>query len=119
AERCHRVAFVARGTLLDVGTPQELVERRALAVWDLVACDADRAEHVLRALPEVEDLVRYGDTLRVTTRVREEAVPRLARALGRHGVGILHAERRAAGVEDAFVAMLSREERAAMGGAPA
>ncbi len=31
AERCHRLAFIFRGTLLDVGTPEQIVERRHLA----------------------------------------------------------------------------------------
>ncbi len=35
AERCHRLAFIFRGELLDTGTPEQIVERRGLRVAEL------------------------------------------------------------------------------------
>src|SRR5438093_105560 len=36
AERCHRLAFIFRGSVLDVGTPDEVVARRGLRCAELV-----------------------------------------------------------------------------------
>jgi ABC-2 type transport system ATP-binding protein len=117
AERCHRVAFVARGELLDVGTPAELVARRCLEVTELVASDAGQAENVLSGMAGIEDLVRYGDVLRVTTRGVERPLDVVASILHSRAIGIVRAESRPASVEDAFISMLSPQERSAMGGA--
>ncbi|HYQ15704.1 MAG TPA: ABC transporter ATP-binding protein [Polyangiaceae bacterium] len=117
AERCHRVAFVARGQLLDIGTPAELVARRGLEVTELVASDAKQAESALSGLAGVEDLVRYGDVLRVTTRGIQRPLDVVKALLESQAIGVLRAESRLAGVEDAFISMLSPQERVAMGGA--
>src|SRR5437660_1721839 len=39
AERCHRLAFIFRGSVLDVGTPEEVVARRGLRCAELVVED--------------------------------------------------------------------------------
>ena len=60
AERCHRLAFIFRGQLLDVGTPEQIVERRRLRVAELEVEDATRAAELLRARPEVDEIAHYG-----------------------------------------------------------
>src|SRR5207248_692235 len=67
AERCHRLAFIFRGTVLDVGTPGEIVARRNLRVADLEVHDAPRAAEALRRLPEVDEVAHYGHTMRLAT----------------------------------------------------
>src|SRR5688572_2089156 len=47
AERCHRLAFIFRGTLLDVGTPEQIVERRDLRVAEF---EIDRLREVAALL---------------------------------------------------------------------
>ena len=52
AERCHRLAFIFRGELLDVGTPEEIVERARPARGRGRGRRArDEAAELLRALP--------------------------------------------------------------------
>src|SRR5580693_1656962 len=68
AARCHRLAFIFGGTLLDVGTPDEIVDRRQLRVAEFEVERAPEAARLLRASPDVEEVAHYGHLLRMATR---------------------------------------------------
>ena len=110
AERCHRLAFIFRGTLLDVGTPQEIIARRALHVAEV---DVDRALEAaarLRADPRVEEVAHYGHLLRFATRGGVDPVVVTTELLA--GFGVRSARPVRTTVEDAFVAMVRADEAA-------
>ena len=113
AERCHRLAFIFRGQLLDVGTPSEIVARRALRVVEVAVSPAHAASELLRAEPHVEEVANLGEVLRVATRdgVDPEALVRnaLTTREGRFTISEIHEVRTT--VEDAFVAMVRAEAR--------
>jgi len=113
AERCHRLAFIFGGRVLDVGTPEEVVARRNLSAAELVIDDPLRAEAVLRALPEVDEIAPYGRALRVVARDGADAVALAEVALRAAGVGVKSARAAHPSVEDAFVSMVRRDQRAA------
>jgi len=106
AERCHRLAFIFRGELLDVGTPTEIVERRRLRVAELEVERGTEAADLLRARAEVDEVAHYGRLLRVAT--KELADPeRVARdALAPRQIAIRSCRETRATVEDAFVSMV-------------
>jgi ABC-2 type transport system ATP-binding protein len=106
AERCHRLAFIFRGELLDVGTPEEIVERRALRTAELYVERASEAAIVLRGDPSVEEVSHYGHLLRIATRDRTDPVAVAREALGAHGIEVRSAREQRVTVEDAFVAMV-------------
>jgi len=108
AERCHRLAFIFRGTLLDVGTPAEVVERRKLAGVEIETERAARAAELLRADAAVDEVAHYGNVLRVVTRDGEEPEAVVGRVLtGELAPRSLRKVR--VGVEDAFVSMVRHE----------
>jgi ABC-2 type transport system ATP-binding protein len=112
AERCHRLAFIFRGTLLVTGTPEEIVRDRALRVAELETAQASRAAEILRALPEVEEVAHYGALLRVAARGTDpEALARSA--LSAQQIEVSSARPARATVEDAFVSMVREDERRA------
>jgi ABC-2 type transport system ATP-binding protein len=112
AERCHRLAFIFRGTLLTTGTPEDIVRRRDLHVAELETGQASRAAEILRALPEVEEVAHYGALLRVAARSTDPAA--LARqTLAAHQIEVTAARPARATVEDAFVSMVREDERRA------
>ena len=117
AERCHRLAFIFRGELLDVGTPGEIVERRRLRVAELEVERATEAADALRKRVEVDEVAHYGKLLRVATRdlVDPEQVAR--DSLGSLGIEIRACREARVTVEDAFVSMvrddMSRQKREA------
>ncbi len=106
AERCHRLAFIFRGELLDVGTPDEIVERRHLRVGELEVERATEAADLLRARPEVDEVAHYGSVLRVATKNRADPEKIAREALGARGIAIRVCRETRVTVEDAFVSMV-------------
>jgi ABC-2 type transport system ATP-binding protein len=111
AERCHRLAFIFGGEVLDVGKPEDVVARRNLAVAELDVEAATRAAELLRAEPVVDEVAHYGHLLRVATRDGADPVALAERVLGAAHIGINVARRARATVEDAFVSMVRAEQR--------
>ena len=114
AERCHRLAFIFRGQLLDVGTPEEIVSRRQLRVAELDIARADEASAILRTRDEVEEVAHYGHRLRLATRRGADPVALARTVLGELGIAIGEPREIRPTVEDAFVSMVradsSREQ---------
>jgi ABC-2 type transport system ATP-binding protein len=106
AERCHRLAFIFSGSLLDVGTPDEIVHRRALRVAELDVERASDAASALRGGADVEEVAHYGHLLRLAMRNRIDPVAFARGALDARGIAVRDAREVRATVEDAFVAMV-------------
>jgi ABC-2 type transport system ATP-binding protein len=113
AERCHRLAFIFRGAVLDVGTPEEIVSRRGLRCAELQVDDALRLADALRALPEVDEVAHYGHTLRLATVRGADPEDVATKAASAHGLHVLSSRPARVTVEDAFVSMVRHEARAA------
>ncbi len=109
AERCHRLAFIFRGEVLDVGKPGEVVARRALRAAQLEVSDADQAAEVLRAHPDVEELAPYGATLRLVTRNQADPVALAREVLSAAGITLERGQELRPTVEDAFVSMVQQD----------
>jgi ABC-2 type transport system ATP-binding protein len=109
AERCHRLAFIFGGSLLDIGTPDEVVQRRALRVAELEVDRAREAADALRVLPEVEEVAHYGHVMRIATRRGVDPVAFARDALSSRGIAVRSAREARASVEDAFVAMVKSD----------
>ncbi len=113
AERCHRLAFIFSGRLLDTGTPAQIVERRHLRVAELEVDQATEAADALRAHPKVDAVAHYGNLLRVATRegADPQAVAREVFEPAGHAIRSYREGR--VTVEDAFVSMVADEQRGA------
>lgn len=66
AERCHKLAFIAYGDLLSVGTVSEVVERANLTTWAVSGPNVIKLADRLRGLPGVEQAVAFGTALHVS-----------------------------------------------------
>jgi ABC-2 type transport system ATP-binding protein len=115
AERCHRLAFIFGGSLLDTGTPDEIVSRRNLRVAEMEVERATEAADLLRSTPGVEEVSHYGPLLRVATRNGADPEALAGGVLGGRGIRILRTRPSRATVEDAFVSMVRDEGRRAPG----
>jgi ABC-2 type transport system ATP-binding protein len=107
AERCHRLAFIFQGRVLDEGRPDEIVARRGLRAAELGVTDTAAALARLLERPEVESAEPYGHIIRLVTR----GVDPLALAAAALGP-LLHTSTARVSVEDAFVSMVRDEEAA-------
>jgi ABC-2 type transport system ATP-binding protein len=110
AERCHRLAFIFRGTLLDVGTPEEIVERRDLRAAEFEIDRAREVAELLRQRPEVDELSHFGHSLRVAVRAPADPLA-VVREVSESAQARLGASRPSrVTVEDAFVSMVRRDQ---------
>jgi ABC-2 type transport system ATP-binding protein len=104
AERCHRLAFIFRGSVLDVGTPEEIVSRRELRGVELELDEASRAAALLRANAAVDEVAHYGNVLRVVTKGGADPEDLTRKTL--QGLPLRSVRPVRVGVEDAFVSMV-------------
>jgi ABC-2 type transport system ATP-binding protein len=105
AERCHRLAFIFAGGVLDAGTPGEIVERRGLQVLEVSSGALDRAASALATLEELEECARWGPDLRCVLRRRDDLPERMMAVLRDAGVTARLRPGRVT-VEDVFVSMV-------------
>ncbi len=109
AERCHRLAFILGGALLDVGTPEAIVDRRALRVAELEVERGPEAAVLLRGAVGVEEVAHYGRFLRFAVRGGADPVVLAHAMLDPRGIVVRTARETRATVEDAFVSMVRAE----------
>ena len=110
AERCHRLAFIFRGQLLDVGTPEQIIERRALRALELETDSPREAAELLRQQPEVDEVAHYGHLLRLTTRGGIDPAAFTHALLQAHGITVRSSSPSRVSVEDAFVSMVRQDD---------
>jgi ABC-2 type transport system ATP-binding protein len=108
AERCHRLAFIFSGSLLDVGTPDEVVQRRGLRIAELEVERAPEAAEALREAPGVEEVAHYGHVLRLAASGGSDPVALAQGVLAARGIVVRSARETRATVEDAFVSMVRK-----------
>jgi ABC-2 type transport system ATP-binding protein len=68
AERCHRLAYIANGSLLADGTVAEVVAASGLSTWIVDGPDLWELRNRLQELPGVEQAVAFGTLLHVSGR---------------------------------------------------
>jgi ABC-2 type transport system ATP-binding protein len=112
AERCHRLASIFSGTLMDVGTPDEIIDRRHLHIVEFEPDRRAEAEEALRADPRVEEIAHYGAVFRVTVRGNTDPISVVREIADKHGIRFANLRQSRPSVEDAFVSMVRQNERA-------
>lgn len=110
AERCHRLGFIFRGSLLDIGTPRQIVDRRNLRVAVVATPDVAAAAELLAQHDAVDEVAPFGNELRLATiggvdplALAQEVLGATSRVTGGREI--------VPNVEDAFVAMVHEEAR--------
>ena len=107
AERCHRLAYIAYGRLLATGTVSEVIASQALTSFSVTGPDLTRYGEALREEPGVEQVTRFGNTLRVSSRdglALAQVAVRMAES-GSHAW-----EKAAPGLEDVFISLMGGSE---------
>lgn len=103
AERCHRLAYIAAGSLLATGTAAEVVAAQGLATWAVSGAGSQGQAERLQALPGVEQVSTFGTLLHVSGKDEEL----LAKQLGSFAADTgLKAERVEPSLEDAFIHLM-------------
>ena len=105
AERCHRIAYLAWGKLLLVGSVDEVVAGSGLTTWAVTGPDLPELQHKLKGQPGIDMVAAFGTTLHATgtdpDRIEASIAP--FRADPRY-----HWEPARASLEDVFIHTLAR-----------
>lgn len=100
AERCHRLAYIARGQLLASGTIPGIIAQSRLSTWEVAGSRQPLA--ALRQTPGVDQVVPFGSILRISGR-NAEALEAGIRSACTQGEQIRHVEPT---LEDVFISLI-------------
>ncbi|WP_354685722.1 ABC transporter ATP-binding protein [Cupriavidus necator] len=106
AERCHKLAYIAYGTLLAQGTADEVVASQQLSTWSVEGDDLAALSEQLQGAPGVEQTVAFGTALHVTGRDAQALGDTLSRLAG-PGRRVAQTQ---TSLEDVFIHMMRRAE---------
>ncbi len=107
AMRCERVALIHNGRILDIDAPAEIGRRFEGALFAVSGGDRYAMLQSLRAYEHTASVQLFGETLHYTDRRSSaDAAGDVQRYLAAHGHPGAHVEPIAAGIEDAFIALM-------------
>jgi ABC-2 type transport system ATP-binding protein len=112
AERCDRVALIAHGRLLALGTPDELRSEVRGGMIEVTVTDPFAALRLTRELPEVLQATLYGAKLRALLDDAADSNA-LRTRLEAAGLSVQSLRPVSLSMEDVFAALVERPERAA------
>ena len=106
AERCHKLAYIAYGTLLAQGSAHEVVESQHLATWAVFGENLVEFADRLRHAPGVAQTVTFGSALHVSG-TDDKALQATLNALS-SAQPSLRIEQIDTGLEDVFIYIMGR-----------
>ena len=106
AERCHKLAYIAYGTLLAQGTANEVVQALGLATWAVIGGNLVELAERLRGAPGVAQTVAFGTALHVSGPDEAALATTLARLA--QAQPALRIERIDTKLEHAFIYLMGR-----------
>lgn len=106
AERCHRLGYIAYGSLLSQGTVAEVIDDAALTTWSVAGPDLLALAGRLRAEPGVQQAVAFGAALHVSGNDAEA----LERAITPFRQAPYEWTRIRAGLEDVFIHLMDSSQ---------
>src|ERR1700732_1979125 len=111
AERlCDRVAVIEHGRIIDIDTPQRLVDRHCPERTIVVATNDPRAEERFRTIPRIESVVRSD--VHFTIRGRgEDLVTEVIHCLSAHGIRVTDFRMIVPNLEDVFLKLTGHSIR--------
>ncbi|MBS1190797.1 MAG: transporter ATP-binding protein [Rhodocyclaceae bacterium] len=112
AERCDRLALLHRGRLMYCDTPAGLKARMPGAMLEIASPEPRRLRDAVQGLPGVEGVLLVGIGAHVHVDDAAARLPQIAQALAAAGVETTRMETVAPTIEDLFVALLERGEKA-------
>ncbi len=103
AERCHRLAYIAYGSLLAAGTADEIVASRRLHTWRIAGPSLSGVAERLRALSGVDLVASFGSVLHASGRDAARLQQSLTGPVAAAGLTMCQIE---PSLEDAFIDLM-------------
>ena len=105
AERCHRLAYIAYGSILASGTPEEVVLMQNMITWAVSGEDIQRYSDAFRKITGVEQVATFGSVLHVSSEAESSPGPRIEEFCVQHGLSVKPAQ---PSLEDVFIRLMNR-----------
>ncbi len=102
AERCHRLAYIAYGSLLTHGAVADVVRAAGLTTWAVTGDNLYPLAEKLRGLPGIDEVVAFGNTLHISGRNAAQLQASITPFMG----GAYRWEPIASGLEDVFISLM-------------
>ena len=110
AEHCQSLAFIQRGRLVAMGSPQEIKDREMHGQVLEIDCDQpDSAILALRQMGLFAEVALYGALVHVVTEDPDAHQPLIERTLYQEGVHVTTIDRIVPSLEDVFIASVRRQ----------
>lgn len=106
AERCHRLAYIAEGTLLTQGTVSEVIDRARLTTWSVSGPHLFKLAEELQNRAGVRQAVAFGSMLHVSG----DDAAALDEAIAPFRTQEYEWRRIRAGLEDVFIHLMDRSQ---------
>ena len=103
AERCHRLAYIAYGSILAEGTPEAVIAQQQLRTWAVSGKDIQQFPDRLRNIPGVDQVATFGSALHVCSESESVVEPELQRFASQHNLTL---ERVQPSLEDVFIRLM-------------
>jgi len=114
AERCHRVALMERGKIIDIDTPARFRSKMGLTRLEVKVDPLAPAEDILAKSPEAGDVQRFGDRLDVLAARPDAAEAELRQRAEANGLRVTEIRRSQPTLENAVVGQLRKMRGAAV-----
>ena len=105
AERCNQLAVISQGTLLTIGTPQELKARVTGKLLEIECRPLLKASRLFQELPGVLGITAYGTTLHLNVEDVEQVTTVLHEMAAAHGIEVMAIRSIPASLEDVFATL--------------
>lgn len=114
AEYCHRLALMHGGRVIALGSPAELKQSLGAGhLMNLESSDLLGSMTAIEGRPGILDVAVFGGGLHVKVDNEADAQKSIRSSLEAEGIGISVLEPIAPSMEDVFVSLIEKEERAA------
>ena len=111
AERlCDRVAIIEHGKIIDIGRPEELVGRHCPTRTVVLATESAIAEEHLRAIPQVETVMRQGSQFTIRGR-GDDFVSEVIHCLSENRIRVTDFRTMLPNLEDVFLKLTGHSIR--------
>ena len=107
AERCHRIVYIAYGTIVARGTADEITARSGLATLVLEGAGAVAAAKALTGMPGVEQVAAFGQSIHVVGSDRPALERSVHMAAERFPVDVTAGHTT---LEDVFIRLMSKAQ---------
>jgi len=113
AEYCDRLGLIYRGELIAIGTPESLkTEQMTDDVLEVQCSRPQEVMALIAKLPHVKEVAIFGKKLHVVTDAYEKTLRLISATLSEQGSSIEKMERVVPSMEDVFVSLIERRDRA-------